>query len=119
MSHSSRCSKPSKVTRSPRRQSRTQRYNRKPVAVDERVKDDKKRVGAALQRLESGPDILRSRDSRCDEIESERTCGFLRLTNLAHDEGIAAVAHDSQSAEPRDDLPQKFDPLARKISRQE
>ena len=93
--------------------------NGKSVAADNRVEDDKKRVGAALERLESGRDILRSPDFRCDDIESERTCGCLNLTHLQHDLGIADIAHDCQSAETGDDLAQKLDPLAGKIGRLE
>ena len=83
--------------------------------------DDIKCVRAVLdERLKGGRDILSSPDFRtCDDIEAERAGGCLNLAYLQHDQGIADIAQDCQSAETGDDLAQKLDPLARKISRQE
>src|SRR5262249_18541206 len=66
-----------------RRQSRAQRQgaDANAVGVHKRVGEDKKRLRAALERLERGRNILRSPDFRCGDIEAERGGRYL---NLAH-----------------------------------
>src|SRR5262249_9396240 len=66
-----------------RRQSRAQRQgvDANAVGVHKRVGDDKKRIRAALERLEGGRDILPSVDFQPGDIEAERGGRYL---NLAH-----------------------------------
>ena len=102
-----------------RRQSRAQRQgvDANPVGVHERVGHDIKCVGAALERLEGGRDILRSPDFECDDLKAERAGRCLNLAHLQHGGGIADIGHDRQPAETGDNLAQEFESLAGKIGR--
>src|SRR4029077_12002633 len=103
-----------------RRQSRADRQyvDSNSVGACERVGTDIKRLAAALELLEGGRDILRMPDFECDDFKTERAGCRSSLAQLLHDEGIADIAHDRQTAETGDDLTQKLEPLAGKISRQ-
>ena len=78
---------------------------------------DIKGLGAALERLEGGRDILRSPDFECGDVEAERAGRCLNLAHLQHGDGIADIGHDRQTAQTGDNLAQEFEPLAGKIGR--
>ena len=103
-----------------RRQARAdcQNVDSNPVGVCERVGTDIKGLCAALQRLKGGRDILCSPNFEREDFETERAGRCLNLAQLQHDKGIADIAHDRQPAKIGHELAQKFQPLARKVSRQ-
>jgi hypothetical protein len=84
-----------------RRQSRAQRQgvDSSPIDVQERVNNDIKCLGAALESLEGGCDILRSPDFQCGNLEAERADGFLNLDHFQHGDGGINIRHDRQPAE--------------------
>ena len=86
------------------------------MCVDERVEDEKSASARSLNGSKAGAISSALRISDVMTSSSERTCGCLSLTHLQHDDRIADIARDCQSAETRDDLAQKLDPLARKIA---
>ena len=63
-------------------------------------------------------DILRLPDFEREDFETERAGRRLNLARLQYGIGKADIDHDRQTAETGDDLAQKFEPLARQVSRQ-
>ena len=57
----------------------------------ERVADNIKRVGAALERLEGGRDILRAPDFGWDDLKTERASRCLNFALSSHAAGLSAL----------------------------
>ena len=87
------------------------------LVVTERITSNVKCVRAALERLESGRDVLRTSDFGCRDLEAERMGRCLNLAHVQHGAGIADIGDDRQPAKTGDGFAQEFDSLAGEIGR--
>jgi hypothetical protein len=80
--------------------------------VHERVVTDIERFHAAFKRVKCGCDVLGAKDFRCDRFEAKRAGRCLSLAHIQCGGGIAAIGHDSQTAQTRDNVAQQLKSLA-------
>src|SRR5262245_31018612 len=94
-----------------------QNVDANPVGVNERVASNIKCIGAALERLDGGYDVLPSPDFQGRGFEAQRAGRCQNLGHLRQAEGIVRIAQNRQSAERWDDRAQQLDSLGSNIGR--
>src|SRR5262249_46976047 len=94
-----------------------QNVDANPVGVNERVASNIKCIGAALERLDGGHDVLPSPDFQGRGFEAQRAGRCQNLGHLRQAEGIVRIAQNRQSAERWDDRAQQLDSLGSNIGR--
>ena len=101
-----------------RRQPRGQRQGVDSNLVDkcERVARKIKRLCLTLERLNAGRNVFRPPDFNCDDIEAEHFSRFSNCVHFQRRAGTANVGHNRQPSEAGNNLAQKLQSLARKIS---
>ena len=97
-----------------RRQSRAQRQGVDAIHVggDKRIAADIKCLCLALECIERRHNVLVPTNSGRNRLKPERAGCCLSLAHLQDGKGIADVGYDRQPAQTRDNIAQKFSPLA-------
>ena len=81
------------------------------VAQHERVGDNVEGIGAVLEAVEGGRDVLGAPDCDREGPKVELGCGFLDPARFIEIHGIAVVDQDRKAAETGDGLAKEFESL--------
>jgi len=92
-----------------------QRVDPYPVSPRDRIGGHVKSIGAALECVEGGGNLLGSLECESDRFETGRARHFLDRLHLQQRAGTAGVGHYRQAAQARDKLAQQFESFGGQI----